>query len=76
MNSNCLEGKACPKCGYEDEVLVHASMWVSLMDSGTDVYADSVGMCGGAEYDSYSGASCPKCGYEGNLGDWNKPAAK
>jgi len=70
MNTNCLEGKRCPKCGHEDEILVYASMWVSLQDDGTDPFADSTKHCRGVEYDDYSGARCPKCGYEGTLDKW------
>lgn len=70
-NKNCLEGKACPKCGYADEVLVYASQWVSLTDDGTDSMADSVKGIAGDNYDGDSGARCPQCGKTGVFDEWD-----
>ena len=69
-NSNCLEGNACPQCGHDQEVLINACMWVSVVDDGTDPYADSVDNLGGVEYDDNSDAICPRCGYNGKLAEW------
>jgi Zn ribbon nucleic-acid-binding protein len=69
-NVNCLENKRCPKCGHPDEIVVYASMWVSVQDDGTDPFADSTKICGGVDYDETSSAKCPECSYEGKLGDW------
>ena len=66
-NTNCLKGLRCPECNQEDEILVYASMWVSLKDDGTDPYADSTDNWGGADYDNDSDAGCLGCGFEGKL---------
>jgi len=70
VNVNCLENMRCPKCGEEDEILVYASMWVSLTDEGTDPYADSVRNMGGVEWENKSEARCPSCGHAGILANW------
>jgi len=70
MNVNCLENKRCPECGYDGEILVFASMWVSLTDDGTDPYADSTRNMGGVEWENKSAAHCPSCGHAGILADW------
>jgi len=69
-NSNCLEGKKCPGCGHEDEILVYASMWVSVRDEGCDPFAESTEDCDGLDYDEHSRARCPACRHEGRLADW------
>jgi rubrerythrin len=70
VNVNCLENMRCPKCGEEDEILVYASMWVSLTDDGTDPYADSTRNMGGVEWEDKSPAHCPSCGHDGILANW------
>ena len=72
MNTNCLVGMRCPKCGCEDEILVRAEMWVSLQDDGTDPFSDSLKMLGDVAYDGDSDAACPECGHEGKLGEWER----
>lgn len=69
-NTNCLENHACPTCRHNEEIIVYASMWVSLQDDGTDSYADSTKNCGDVDYTGLSDARCPKCGYEGKLMEW------
>ena len=71
MSTNCLQGLRCPKCWHEEEILVKASMWVSVQDDGTDPFADSTKNRGGTEYDYGSEAACPECKYEGKLADWD-----
>lgn len=34
MNTNCLEGMACPECGQSDMFYVRASSVFTLTDSG------------------------------------------
>jgi predicted RNA-binding Zn-ribbon protein involved in translation (DUF1610 family) len=70
-NTNCLANKRCPNCGYADEIVVYASMWVSVQDDGTDPFADSTKNCGGVDYDETSDTQCPECGHNGTLGDWD-----
>jgi ribosomal protein S27AE len=74
VNVNCLENKRCPKCGEEDEIVVFASMWVSLTDDGTDPFADSTRNMGGVEWEDKSPAHCPSCGYDGIMANWGAPA--
>ena len=69
-NVNCLESKRCPKCGYDDEIIVSAMMRVSLTDDGTDPYGDNVHQ-NDVEYNDDSYAKCPECEYEGKLKEWN-----
>jgi hypothetical protein len=70
MNKNCLEGKRCPKCGQEDEILILTPMWVSLKDDGTDPFADSLKMLGDVDYGHATVARCPVCQYEGVMSDF------
>ena len=74
-NKNCLEGKRCPKCKYEDEVLVLATIWTSLKDDGTDHNADSIDDTS-VEYDDDSLASCPVCHHLGEFREWNRKKGK
>ena len=71
-NINCLEGKKCPACGHEDELLVVAKQWVSLTDDGTDPFADSLDMKTEVDYNGDSPAECPVCGFAGKLGMWER----
>lgn len=70
MNTNCLEGLKCPECGYEDEILVYAEMWVSLTDDGTDSFADSLKHRSDVAYDENRDAECPNCQHVGRLKEW------
>ena len=70
MNENCLENRACPECGEQDDVLVVVSMMVSLTDDGTDPYADSVSDTS-VEYSDSVPAVCPSCGYRGVFREWS-----
>lgn len=70
MNTNCLEGMRCPKCGQEDEILVQGTSWLSLKDEGSDFYAASTKGISDVEYHDDSLAACPECDYQGELGDF------
>lgn len=35
MNTNCLKGLRCPKCGYEDKFSIQAYVSVTLTDEGS-----------------------------------------
>jgi ribosomal protein S27AE len=76
VNVNCLENMRCPKCGYDGEIVVFASRWVSLTDDGTDPYADSVRNMGGVEWEDKSPARCPSCGHDGILANWEALGAE
>jgi hypothetical protein len=71
MNTNCLEGKRCPNCKQEDEILILTPMWVSLRDDGTDPFADSLKNKGDVEYDENTLAGCPECHFLGTIKDFN-----
>ena len=70
MNKNCLEGKRCPKCKQEDEILLLTQTWVSLTDMGTDPFADSLKMLGDVDYDETTLARCPVCQFQGIVMDF------
>jgi hypothetical protein len=36
VNTNCLEGVKCPKCGQEDVFVVAVTGWTRVTDDGTD----------------------------------------
>lgn len=55
MNTNCLEGIRCPKCGQEDEFLIYASSWFQFTDDGTGDFGD-------VEYDNTAPIECRDCG--------------
>ena len=69
-NKNCMENMLCPKCGNENELVVQASMWVSLMDDGTDPFADATRHCGEVDWDSDSPCFCPECNWRGIVNDF------
>jgi len=69
-NTNCLEGKVCPKCGNESKLLVEAKAFVAVTDDGTDFDdpdALEAGCGNSAEYGDDSLAVCPECGFRGRL---------
>ncbi len=65
-NSNCLDGKRCPKCASYGPFEVVVSMRVLLYDSGSDDAED-----GSIEYDDDALAVCYACRYQGKFGDFN-----
>lgn len=69
MNTNCLAGMRCPKCGQEDQINVAAKIWTSVIDNGTD---DDLQDDHNVEYDEDSEAACPdpECGFTGTWGDF------
>jgi hypothetical protein len=65
-NTNCLDGKQCPKCGSYGPLEIKVSMRVLLYDEGTDDADD-----GSIEYDDDAPAMCYACRYAGKLGDFD-----
>ncbi len=65
-NSNCLDGKRCPRCGSYGPFEVEVSMRVLLYDSGSDDAED-----GSIEYDDDAFAVCYACRCKGKFGDFN-----
>jgi hypothetical protein len=66
--TNCFEMK-CPKCGNEDQIDIHAAMWVRLTSDGTD--ADT-SVCGEHVWCRDSMAACRACDYNGTVKDFEK----
>jgi hypothetical protein len=62
-NTNCLEGKACPKCGQEDRLMITGLTTFEVTDDGTGDHGD-------VEWDDDSPCSCPSCGHAGKLKDF------
>jgi hypothetical protein len=67
MNTNCLEGVACPKCKYEDRFLIVGTSTFTVTDAGTENHSD-------IEWDDDSSCTCPECGFSGKLGEFRAPA--
>ena len=65
-NTNCLDGKRCPKCGSFGPFEIVVSMRILLFDSGSDDAED-----GSIEYDDHAAALCCACRYEGQFGNFN-----
>jgi hypothetical protein len=65
-NTNCLDGKRCPKCGSFGPLEIVVSMRILLFDTGSDDAQD-----GSIEYDDEAPAKCSACQYEAKLGDFN-----
>ena len=63
MNTNHLEGRACPKCGYDEHFRVEGMAVFIVVDDGTEDHA-------GARYDEDSWANCPECNYTGTWKDF------
>ena len=55
-NTNCLEGMACPVCGYEDNFLIQVTTWMNVYDDGTDDHTD-------VNWDATSPCECGECGH-------------
>lgn len=66
-NSNCLEGKRCPKCGSYGPFEVVASMRILLSDSGTDETEDSA-----AEFDGDARTTCCVCSHAAKFSDFDE----
>lgn len=62
MNSNCLAGCRCPKCGSEGPFQVVATSVFLVSDAGTEDHRD-------VEYDADSPAYCSVCDWAGEWGD-------
>ena len=60
MNTNCLEGLACPKCGQAEMLKISAHCVVEVTDDGT-------GDAANFEWYDEDNASCPSCHYFGTL---------
>lgn len=56
MNTNCLEGMRCPKCGSEGPFAIEAKAVFEVHDDGTECYRD-------VEWEDDSFCECMDCGH-------------
>ncbi|MBN8896672.1 MAG: hypothetical protein J0H19_00270 [Rhodospirillales bacterium] len=50
----------CPQCGDENQLDIHASIWIRVCTNGTDADASN---CGDHEFSPDSTACCQSCGH-------------
>lgn len=60
MNTNCLDGVACPSCGSDHQFLIRAACTATVTDSGILDTSD-------IEWDDSARAECSNCGRTGAL---------
>lgn len=56
--TNCLEARACPRCGQNEHFRITATSVFDLYDEGTSDHYD-------VEYDDDSPVRCPVCDWRG-----------
>lgn len=70
MNTNCLEGMACPDCQSEGPFTIAIAGWASVTDLGTDEIGD-------IDWDEDSDCICETCESVGTVAsfrlDYVKP---
>lgn len=60
MNTNCLEGMKCPKCGSDGPFRIAVTTIAIMYDDGSDSVGD-------LRNDDSSFCGCEQCGYERNV---------
>jgi hypothetical protein len=63
LNSNCLDGMRCPKCGSLEPFIIGANCAVKMYDDGSDEYIDP-------EWEDDSYCSCCRCDFTGEVYDF------
>ena len=63
MNSNCLEGMRCPKCGSEEPFFIEVRTQMLMWDEGSDYHTD-------LDHDDASFCRCYNCDREGTVADF------
>lgn len=61
VNTNCLEGMACPECGYTERFKIIALTTATIADDGCEDHADF-------EYDESARCECVGCGHVATVG--------
>lgn len=56
MNTNCLEGFKCPKCGHEDRFDIESTSIFTMTDDGEDSHFD-------VEWEDHSYCKCGSCDF-------------
>lgn len=64
MNTNCLEGMACPKCQSEGPFWINAKLDILMHDDGHDTDG------GDTEWDGESACTCKECQHGGTVADF------
>lgn len=60
-NTNCLEGMACPECGYTERFKIIALTTATIADDGCEDHED-------LEYDERARCECVSCGHVATVG--------
>jgi rubrerythrin len=66
MNTDLLQGKACPKCGYDKMLKIECNVMFEVFDDGTGDQEGSI------EWDDDALTQCPKCNHSGALNTFKK----
>jgi len=68
MNTNCLKGVMCPKCGHTERFAFLVPMWVIVEDEGTDPNVAQA-----IEWDKDTVVACKACSHQGRLATFSHP---
>lgn len=68
MNTNCLKGVMCPKCGHTERFAFLVSMWVIVEDEGTDPNVAQA-----IEWDENTMVACKACDHREQLANFTLP---
>jgi predicted nucleic-acid-binding Zn-ribbon protein len=69
MNTNCLEGIKCPKCGNEDSFAVDVKGWATITDDGLGSVMD-------ADWEEDADTVCSICSHQGPWSEFIIPTPK
>lgn len=69
MNTNCLKGVMCPKCGSTEAFRIKANVWVEVRDEGTDPMLPKQDI----EWEDESFIDCGECGSVGRISEFSHP---
>lgn len=56
VNTKCLDGMKCPKCGYIDSFVISSTCYATWEDDGSGDYEE-------IDFDNNSWCLCSECGY-------------
>ncbi len=65
MNTNCLAGIACPRCGYDERFSIVGVCTFDVTDDGSEAVGDH-------EWDDESTIVCASCSLLGKIKDFKK----
>ena len=64
MNSNCLKGFKCYRCGSEEPFIIQIVTTVKMYDDGSELLDTAI------EWDDQNYCECCNCHYYGTVGDF------